>query len=280
MLAETIEPPLQIDPEPVRVIFPGQAADESGLDAMTELIPATGSPRTVFLLPLPPGVSAGDLQLFGFWTYEFRVGHHKFQAGQSKPWSTAQGRFGRALRVSGIQHPPPELICSANRTATGIAVSAPYATTVLNGRRVFSPPGDPRTEIWFMLYAQAMQADGASYRNILLTHAPADGTDQPNVTSIKGAGVVSRLPAEIPRAGHEFAEDTILKTLTALGLSQTSPLSALAVELLPYDTTGDRVPLDAVSSAAVASAPDPLGAQLGSRRILRTSPLTALPSVC
>jgi hypothetical protein len=277
MLADTIEAPLQIDPEPVRVIFPGQAADESGLDAMTELIPATGSPRTVFLLPLPPGVSAGDLQLFGFWTYEFRVGHHKFQAGQSKPWSTAQGRFGRALRVSGIQHPPPELICSANRTATGIAVSAPYATTVLNGRRVFSPPGDPRTEIWFMLYAQAMQADGASYRNILLTHAPGTESFRP----IRGAGVVSAPPAETPFAGHEFPEATILRRLIALGLSQTSPLSALAVELLPYDTTGDPRSLDAVGSTALdTQTADPLGAQLGTRRILRTSPLTALPSVC
>ena len=48
--------------------------------------------------------------------------------------------------------------------------SAPYATAVLNGRRVFSPARDPQTEIWFMLYAQAMQADGASQRNILLGH--------------------------------------------------------------------------------------------------------------
>lgn len=42
----------------------------------------------------------------------------------------------------------------------GPQVSAPYATTVLNGRRVFSAAaGDPRTEIWLMLYAQVMQAD-------------------------------------------------------------------------------------------------------------------------
>jgi hypothetical protein len=96
-----------------------------------------------------------------------------------------------------------------------------------------------------------------------------------------GAGVMSALPAEAPFAGHEFAEATIPRRLIALGLSQTSPLSALAVELLPYDTTGDPRPLDAVGSTALdTQATDPLGAQLGTRRILRTSPLTALPSVC
>lgn len=134
-------------------------------------------------------------------------------------------------------------------------MSAPYATTVLNGRRVFSTPGDPRTEIWFMLYAQVMQADGASYRNILLTHALGAQVRRLNFTPIKGAGVVPLLPAEAPRAGYEFPQSTILGKLIALGLSQTSPLSVLAVELLPYDTTGDRVPLDAVSGAGVDTPP-------------------------
>ena len=158
------------------MIFPGQASDESGLDAMTQLVPAVansgGSQGTFFMLPLPPGVTTEDLQLFGFWTYEFRVGHAKL-------WSTAQGRYGRPLRVSGIQHPAPDLICSASRTEQGIAVTAPYATTILNGRRVFNTgSGDPRTQIWFMLYAQVRQADGTSYRNILLSHVLGVPLDQ------------------------------------------------------------------------------------------------------
>ncbi|MDH6243827.1 hypothetical protein [Mycobacterium sp. OTB74] len=276
MLAETREPPLPIDPEPVRTIFPGQTPDNSGSDAMTELIPAAGPAGTVFLLPLPPGVPPDDLQLFGFWTYEFRVGHRPLHESQTPPaqWSTAQGRFGRALRVSGIQHPPPELICSANRRETGIDVSAPYATTVLNGRRVFSAAaGDPRTEIWFMLYAQAMQADGTSYRNILLTHA--HGT-MPTLTPVI---------EETPRAAHPFPEDTINRRLIELGLPETSPLSVLAVELLPFDVFLEEVvvPVEGSGSGTPpppAPTPDPLGADLGTRRILRTSPLTALPSVC
>ncbi len=100
------EPPLAIDAETVRVVFAGEDADESGLDAMTPLIRAsatTSGPDGVhFLLPLPPGIAPDALDLFGFWTYEFRVGH-------AEKWSTAQGRFGRPLRVAGVQHPAPRL---------------------------------------------------------------------------------------------------------------------------------------------------------------------------
>ena len=135
MLTESTEPALPVDPEQVRAIFPGQASDSAGLQAMAQLIPAVansgGTQGTFFMLPLPPGVGPEDPQLFGFWTYEFRVGHAKL-------WSTAQGRFGRPLRASGIQHPPPALICSVNRTDEGVAVSAPYASAILNGRRVRS----------------------------------------------------------------------------------------------------------------------------------------------
>jgi hypothetical protein len=53
-------------------------------------------------------------------------------------------------------------------------------------------------------------------------------------------------------------------------------LSVLAVELLPF---GVAVPRDGPRPVASAIG-DPLGADLGSRRILRTSPLTALPDIC
>ena len=106
------EPPLAIDAETVRVVFAGEDADESGLDAMTPLIRAsatTSGPDGVhFLLPLPPGIAPDALDLFGFWTYEFRVGH-------AEKWSTAQGRFGRPLRVAGVQHPAPRLTCTVGR---------------------------------------------------------------------------------------------------------------------------------------------------------------------
>ena len=169
MLPEATEPALPIDPEPIRRIFSGQSADFSGLDAMTQMVPATpsgvGKSGTFFLLPLPSGMTSESLELFGFWTYEFRVGH-------VQKWSTAQGRYGRPLRVTGIQHPSPHLICTANRNAGGIQATAPYANTVYNGKRVYDfLDGDPQTRLWFMLYAQVLQADGASYRNVLLNHS-------------------------------------------------------------------------------------------------------------
>ena len=263
MLAESAEPDLPIDPEPVRVIFPGQASDQSGIGAMTQLIPAvansSGTQGTFFMLPLPPGVSADDTQLFGFWTYEFRVGH-----ANPHMWSTAQGRFGRPLRVTGVQHAPPTLVCSVNRTDQAITASAPYATAVLNGRRVFDSAHDPQTEIWFMLYAQAMQADGASNRNILVGHAA-------------GRTLGQATAGGVPRASVEFPQKDVIAWLSLLGLAQTSSLSVLAVELLPFGQVQTRT--DAAPAATTATA-DPLGADLGSRRILRTSPLTALPAIC
>jgi hypothetical protein len=274
MLPAALEPPLPIDPEVVRVIFSGQSADESGLDAMTPMVPAdkvgVGTSGTFFLLPLPPGLTSEDLELFGFWTYEFRLGH-------AKHWSTAQGRFGRPLRVTGIQHPSPHLICTVNRSAPGITVTAPYAVTVYNGNRLYNfDLGDPQTRIWFMLYAQVLQADAASYRNVLLNHVPGA-----RLMNEKGSGNPQHGPALGPVAGAIFPEVGIDARLDLLGLPPTTPLSVLAVEALPGPL---NIPIQdnarGAASAATAAPEDPLGANLGLRRIMRTSPLTAVPAIC
>ena len=91
------------------MIFPGQASDQSGLQAMTPLIPAVtnsgGTQGTFFMLPLPPRTGSSirllDVQIPG-------------RARETAVDRT--GRSGRPLRVSGIQHAPPTLICSVNRT--------------------------------------------------------------------------------------------------------------------------------------------------------------------
>jgi hypothetical protein len=309
------EPALAIDPEPVRAIFAGQSSDDSGLDAMTPLIPAdtssTGPADRLFLLPLPPGTDAEDLKLFGFWTYEFRAGHANRPPVKppAKPphsrWSTAQGRFGRPLRVAGIQHPIPHLACAVHRTPEVIDVTAPYATTVSAvGERLYDIwRGDPQTEIWFMLYAQVRQADGLAYRNILLSHGlgvlDRRGSDE------KLAGQLQS-PGRDPRARIVWEEGMIRHALSMLGLAITSPLSTLAVELLPGQgrnvssqlldrleaggtafsaaevLADEQQALAAADADAVATATteDPLGSNLGKRRILRVSPLTALPTVC
>lgn len=159
------EPPLNIDPEYIRVISPGASNDEAGINAMQPMEKSLLSDRH-YLLPLPPGLNESSAELFGFFTYEFRVGHAAI-------WSTAQGRYGRALKATGIQHPAPTLTCAVNRDEQKLYVTSPYATAVFNGKNVTASP--PRTELWCLLYAQVKQADNndaakelKDYRNILL----------------------------------------------------------------------------------------------------------------
>ena len=132
----------------------------------------TRTPAASYLLPLPPGLHAESPEMFGFFTYEFRVGHYRYtdmtahHAKGEAVWTTAQGRYGRPLRVPGIQHPAPTLTCMVNRDEEKLYVTAPYAVAVHAGRNVTADP--PRTEIWALLYAQVKQADNKEFRNILL----------------------------------------------------------------------------------------------------------------
>ncbi len=286
------EPALAVDPESMRYVFSGQASDESGLDAMTELLPASnvgvGKSGKFFLLLLPQAVSVEALELFGFWTYEFRLGHRKY-------WSTAQGRFGRPLRLAGVQHPSPHLLCSVQRDKTKIGATAPYAVTVYNGSRVFDfTAGDPQTSLWFLLYAQVRQADNASYRNVLLarrqgkTILPQD--DFPIFNEKRE--VVYALNRQHgrtreARAAVSFTEDEVESLLRRIDLPKTSSLSLLAVEVLPGEprifSQGDQVPgvpPNREPKDVQQLDEDPLGRQLGKRRVLRVSPLTAVPSIC
>jgi hypothetical protein len=104
-----------------------------------------------------------------------------------------------------------------------------------------------------LLYAQVTQADGKDSRNILLGRKP---------------GIFPR--REFVRPDFDFFgtvrwdQKEIEALLDALALRRDSPLSLLAVEVLPES---DRFA-------------DPMGVDLGQTRILRTSPLTPVPSVC
>ena len=74
--------------------------------------------------------------------------------------------LARPLRNTGVQHPAPQLYCTANRDERLITVTAPFAQTVFDGRNVTANP--PRTEIWALLYAQIRMADDSDERNVLL----------------------------------------------------------------------------------------------------------------
>jgi hypothetical protein len=237
------EPPIPLDPEPIRRIVPDQTHDTAGLDAMQALIPTSSDLH--WGLPFPPGLTPDSLELLGFWTYEFRVGHWNEPEKHTR-WSTAQARFGPALRVAGVQHPPPELRCSLSRDEKVIRVSARLAQPVRDGKQLFLSM--PRTQMWFLLYAQAALMDGSGEkRNILVGRT--NGTDGEG-GRIESAAV--------------FMLENVIPMIYRYGLKSNTPLSVLAVEMF-----GQR---DWVS--------DPLGGDLGRQRILRTSCLVAVPHLC
>ncbi len=236
------EPPLPIDPELIRVIVPGQSDDRAGLDAMQQLIPSSSPVH--FMLPLPIGLEVDAPELFGMFTYELRVGH-------VKDWSTAQGRYGPPLRVAGVQHPAPPLLGTVSSQPATIGVAAAYATPVFAGRNLL--PVEPRTQLWALLYAQVTQADRASQRNVLLGRRQLTSDGLRTKTSI--------LPG---MAGALWERQQVESILALLALPANSPLSTIIVEMLPD----------------IAEIADPLGANLGQVRILRASPLTAIPAIC
>ncbi|MEL6923734.1 MAG: hypothetical protein AAFO94_06765, partial [Bacteroidota bacterium] len=171
LLAAPAEPALPIDPEPIRVLMPGATNDLAGLNAMQPMEKSSTSDRH-YLLPLPPGLHADSDELFGFFTYEFRVGHFRRPDTEAMVWSTAQGRYGRRLRVTGMQHPAPTLTCMPNRDKDKLWVTAPYAVAVHDGKNVTAQP--PRTQLWALLYAQVQQADKRDFRNILIDDRQLD----------------------------------------------------------------------------------------------------------
>jgi hypothetical protein len=187
------------------------------------------------------------------------------------------------LRLSGVQHPAPPLKVLVERTPSAMSVTAPFAATVFNGRNVTSRP--PKTEIWCMLYAQVLQADGKQYRNILLAESRLDVVvrEHPEVGGFlaqRGGfdirsfnSLVVNLDAPATGASA-WTDKEIRQLLEAFHLDPDTPLSVLAVEMMPrYD---QYIAFAKQSDADVR----PLSRELGQYRILRTSPLVAAPEVC
>ena len=97
----------------------------------------------------------------------------------------------------------------------------------------------------------------------------ADGKDHRNILLGRRRGIFNERKIRV-RVETDLAADTqwsqpeVQAMLDAYGLPLDSPLSVLAVELLP-ETDPPA---------------DPLGAELGEVRMLRTSPLIQLSDVC
>jgi hypothetical protein len=244
-IPEPGEPSLPLDPELIRVVTLDSSNDRAGLDAMQELIQAPD--RIRYLLPLPPGLDADSSELFGFFVYEVRLGHDDTR------WCTAQGRYGLPLRVAGVQHPAPQLRCSVARDNGAITVTAPHATPVFDGQNI--RPFPPKTTFQVLLYAQVMQTDGQAWRNVLLN----------TVAALPHLRHELHLDFRFIQSVAVFDQDEIVRRLAILGLPLDSPLSVIAVELLPEPGNSAR---------------EPLTSQLGEVRIYRTSPLTPVPDIC
>ncbi|KAK4213935.1 hypothetical protein QBC37DRAFT_162205 [Rhypophila decipiens] len=275
------EAPLPLDPEPLRRITLSSSDDRAGLDAMQPLVPSTlppnSPPNTAILhwgLPLPPGTSEDSPDLFGFYTYEIGVGHYtSTNPSSSDPekarWCTAQSRFGPPLRLTGVQHPAPNLACAAYRPAPvspdldipDIAVEATAPLAKISYKIV-------PTSIWFMLYAQAPLltnnpnpnpdgGTGSTRQNILLLRQHANAYKE---ISLSAGGY----------AIAQFKRKDVQQALRRVGFRTTgvgqAPLSVLAVEM--------------VQRPADAAATDPLGYGLGTVRILRASSLVEVRARC
>jgi len=310
---EPVDPPLSINEEKIRTITRGMDNDFAGMGAMQEMLrgdDASGK-SNFYMLPLPPGLHADSDELFGFFTYELRVGH------KQELWSTAQGRYGRPLKVNGVQHPAPNLSCNvfrrkiplvsrfskaevlANKTEkltrnTGrlvkatpvkitflneIIITAPFATAVLNGENVTANP--PQTSLWYMLYTQVRQADGLSYRNLLLNSGY-----MPYVPPKRR--ILKRNEAPSKEEGAKLGT-AILKVedvqarLLELGLPAESSLSVLCVEMFPMENMWrtDDEKNRAIGTKNSSQEPlNPLTTGLGSYRIYRTSALVPIADVC
>ena len=278
------EPQSPIDPEWIRMIAAGDTNDDAGVGAMASLngatAPLNASGKPVhYSVSLPDALSSTDLQLFGFWTVELQLGHNL--------WSTAQARYGRPLRVSGVQFPPPPLTVNVNRQPVppppaqalpSIVAMANLAQTVNNGVSL-TLPAHPQTEIWYLLYAQVRRVDGQAWRNILLARAPGQQISSPLGTTV----LVSQGQQTLIPVYGVFVETDVEALLKQLQLPLNTPVSVLAVELFNGEASVIpplQQPLAAATRAAAVAGIDPLGADLGARRVLRVSPLTAIPAVC
>jgi hypothetical protein len=253
---EMDEPAINLESEIIRIVRPLQVKDKAGLDAMQILGGATADvdPEDKgirhFLLPIPDGLNNDSPELFGFFTYEFRVGH------TDKKWSTAQGRYGRPLRITGVQHPAPGLRVSTLRQPDTIDVSAVFAQSFFKGNNC--TPIFPRTNIYALLYAQVLQADGKQYRNILIDQISLRKTSR-NTISDKPVGLTS------------FAIKEVRKKLRMKGMDINAPLSVLAIEIMPDGRHFGNRGVDVQVNGFI---------DLENIRILRTSRLYKIADSC
>jgi hypothetical protein len=111
--------------------------------------------------------------------------------------------------------------------------------------------------MWVLLYTQVERADRAGRQNVLIARRLA------SPDRLKRRVEVDRGSNDLYGTAT-WTQFEVASALEAIGCGPDAPLSALAVEILP----------------STEPAADPMGVDLGSERILRTSPLVAVADVC
>ncbi len=144
------------------------------------------------------------------------------------------------------------------------------------GRPVRPQGVPPKTTLCVTLYAQVLQVDGATHRNLLLGHAYAKLPLKPEeYTWPEVYGTAT------------FEEQIVANILKSFGLDpRHTPLSIIAIEFLPRGGTGLTLgdfggkPQNNPAKTNVRQQPDPAGSQFPTTRILRTSTLTPVTTIC
>jgi hypothetical protein len=283
---EKPEPDINLEPEFIRVIRNLQPTDFSGLEAMQQMIPTVDGIQKSrhFILPLPKGLNPESKELFGFYTYEFRVGH-------LLKWSKAQDRYGRSIPVTGMQHPAPSMAVSIRRENDAILVTSVHAQSYADGKDCTPKP--PRTDIYALLYAQVIQADGVQYRNVLIDELhllkPQYEADpqrreelirlqQQAYRTINAPPLPYVLAPEDPPMGFSFWRmNRIRNKLRHIGIDQNAPLSILTLELLPPNDHPDFANFNRARAHFVGAEQT---IALDKIRILRTSRLCKVMDTC
>src|SRR5262249_35891605 len=172
------------------------------------------------------------------------------------------------LRVAGVQHPAPTLTCQTHRVLQTagpaavfeppprIVVSAPYATAVYADQKLTNAgAGDPRTRMWVLLYAQVTQADSSTQRNLLIGRKFAPPVfDRQRIADERRSATRDLIGVA------EFDLKAVETVLMDLALPPDSPLSVLAVELLPsggFTQVEVPIPMTGLEVVMTFDSPEP-----------------------
>ena len=178
--------------------------------------------------------------------------------------------IGRPFNVQNVLAPIAGTVAlpSGGTPSLETTATAPYVLLVLSGTALYSPRETPKTTMWFLVYVQAMQADGASVRNILIATEPGVflTPDDDNIAAALNTYVATIKASKGPDrlAVAVFHQAQIEAILDSVHLPSSLPLSIIAVEFLPGGTGAEVGTPPAAEPAPVkipVTIPTPAAAQ-------------------